>query len=89
MGREKGEGTTCTSGYKGVQAVRPESVAGGGCFEVLWNLECPVGLSQKKKCAHFNEGHLAQFGLWVEKSRIVELRSEFEFSRPKVSSNCD
>ena len=27
----------------------PESVAGGGWFEVLWNLECPVGLSQRKE----------------------------------------
>ena len=40
-----GEGTTCTGGYKGVRAVRPETVAGGGCFEV----ECPVGLSQKNR----------------------------------------
>ena len=32
----------CTGGYKRVQAVRPVSVAGGGWFEVLWNLECPV-----------------------------------------------
>ena len=23
-------------------------IAGGGCFEVLWNLEYPVGLSQKR-----------------------------------------
>ena len=38
--------TACTGGYKEVRAVRSESVA-GGCFKVLWNLECPVGLSQK------------------------------------------
>ena len=56
----------------GVRAVRPESVAGGGCFEVLWNLECPVGLSQREICAHFNEGNLAQFGRSVEKKKIVE-----------------
>ena len=31
-------------------------------FRVLWNLECPVGLSQKGIRAHFNEGNLAQFG---------------------------
>ena len=37
------------------------SVAGGGWFEVLWNLECPVGLSQREICAHFNEGNVAQF----------------------------
>ena len=29
-------------GYKGGQAVLLGSVAGGGFFEVLWNLECPV-----------------------------------------------
>ena len=31
-------------------------------FEVLWNWECPVGLSQREICAHFNKGKLAQFG---------------------------
>ena len=34
---------------------------GGGCFEVLWNLECPVGLSQREICAHFNEGNVVSF----------------------------
>ena len=53
-------GTACIGGYKGVRAVRPEVVAGGGWFEVLWNLECPVGLSQREICAHFNEGNLTQ-----------------------------
>ena len=38
-----GGGGACTGRYKGVQAVRPESVACRGCFEVLWNLKCPVG----------------------------------------------
>ena len=28
-----GGGTACTGGYKGIRAVRPELVAGGGCFE--------------------------------------------------------
>ena len=38
-----------------------------GCFDVLWNLECPVGLSQKREIgAHFNEGSLAQFGRSAE-----------------------
>ena len=37
-------------------------------------MECPVGLSQREICAHFNEGNLAQFG-WSA-----------EFSRPKRSS---
>ena len=36
---------------------------------VLCNLECPVGLRQKRICVHFNEGILAQ---------IVELHSVFE-----------
>ena len=51
-GGSKG-GTACTGGYKGVRAVQPESVAGGGWFEVLWNLECPVGLSQNKNMCAF------------------------------------
>ena len=51
-------------------------VAGVGCFEVLWNLECPVGLSQREICAHFNEGNLAQFGRFAEKYKSVELCSE-------------
>ena len=45
--------TACTGGYKGVRAVRPESVADGGWFEVLWNLECPVGLSQTRNMCAF------------------------------------
>ena len=69
-------GAACTDGYKGVRAVRPQSVTSGGWFEVLWNLQCPVGLSQRGICAHFNEGNLAQFGPSAEKFRIVELRSE-------------
>ena len=40
-------------GGEGVLAVRPELVAGGGCFEVLFNLECPVGLSQKRNMCAF------------------------------------
>ena len=32
----------------------------GSRCEVLWNLACPVGLSQKE-CAHFSERNLAQF----------------------------
>ena len=56
-GEKKGEGskggTAFTGGYKGVRGVRLESVAGGGWFEVLWNLECPVGLSQKRNMCAF------------------------------------
>ena len=29
---------------------------------MLWNLEYPVGLSQREICAHFNEGNLAGQG---------------------------
>ena len=65
-GRSKG-GTACTGGYKGVQAVRSESVAGGGWYEMLWNLECLIELSQREICAHFNEGNLTQFGRSAEK----------------------
>ena len=35
---------------------------------MLWNLECPVGLSQKGICAHFSEGNLGQFGRSAKKN---------------------
>ena len=57
-----------TGGYKRVRAVRPESVAVGGWFEVLWNLECPVGLSQREICAHFNEGNFGT--IWTVHPKI-------------------
>ena len=63
-GRSKG-GTACTGGYKGV---RPESVAGGGWFEVLWNLECLVGLSQREICVNFNEGNIGT--IWTVRRKI-------------------
>ena len=50
-------GSACSDRYKGIRAVRLESVRGGGWFEVLWNLEC----------AHFNEGNVAQFRRSAEK----------------------
>ena len=37
-----------------------QSVAGGGWFRVLWNLECPIGLSHI--CALFSVGNLVQLG---------------------------
>ena len=51
-GEELGE-TACTGGYKRILAVRVGSLAGGAWFEVLWNLECPVGLSQKRNMCAF------------------------------------
>ena len=67
MGQGKKGGEGVSGGYKGVRAVRPESVAGGGWFEMLWNLECPVGLSQREIYVHFNQGNLAQFRQSAEK----------------------
>ena len=61
-------GTGLTGGYKGVQAVRPESVAGGGCFEVLWNLECPVGLNQKRNMCAFQCRKLG--AIWTVRQKI-------------------
>ena len=43
---------------------------------MLWILECPVGLSQKRMCVHFS---------LPKKQTIVELGSGFELSRPKVA----
>ena len=37
---------------------------------MLRNLGCPVGLSQREICAHFNEGNLAQFGQSAEKLKL-------------------
>ena len=50
-GKKRGEGVRgdCLHWqYKGVGAVRPESVACKGWFEVLLNLECHIGLRQKR-----------------------------------------
>ena len=55
---------------------------------MLWNLECPVGLSLREICARFNEGNVwhnldgppKNKELW---SYVVK----FEFSRPKSSSD--
>ena len=51
---------------------------------MLWNLECPVGLSQREICAHFNEGNLD--GLPKSKE-LWSYVVKFEFSRPKSSSD--
>ena len=49
----KGGGSPALPRNKREQAIPPESVAGGGCFEVLWNLECPVELNQKRNMCAF------------------------------------
>ena len=54
---------------------------------MLWNLECPVGLSQIEICAHFNEGNLAQFGRMPKNKALWSYVVKFEFSRPKSSSD--
>ena len=77
-------GTAYTGGYKGVRAVRPESVAGGGWFDVLWNLECPAGLSQREICAHLNEGNLAQFRRSADKIPHGGLVELFQTGVPKA-----
>ena len=62
------KGAARTGGYKGVRAVRPELVADGVCFEVLWNLECPVGLSQKRNTCAFQ---LSKFSaIWTVRRKI-------------------
>ena len=69
MGGGSKGGTVCTGRYKGVRALRPESVAGGEWFEVLWNFECPVGLSQNinNMCLFQMKEILAQFGRSAKK----------------------
>ena len=53
---------------------------------MLWNLECPVGLSQREICAHFNEGNLAQFRRSAVNKELWSYVMKNEFSRPKSSS---
>ena len=47
-------------------------------FEVLWNLECPIELSQREIYAHFNEGNLAQFGRSAENMELWSYVVNFE-----------
>ena len=67
----------CIGGYKAVRAVRLDSVAGGGCFEVLWNLECPVGLSQMINTCAFQCRKFWRNLDGPPKDRMMERRSEF------------
>ena len=53
--REGGGGAASTGRCKGGPAVRPGS-SRQRVVMMLWNLECPVGLSQKRICAHFESG---------------------------------
>ena len=55
-----------------------ESVAGGGWFQVLWDLECPVGLSQREIVAHFNEENLVQFRQSAKKKELWNYIVKFE-----------
>ena len=55
-------------------------------FEVLWNFECPIVLSQREICAHFNEGNLVQFG-HPKKPKLWSYIVSFEFIWPKVAHN--
>ena len=71
----KGGGST--GGAPALAGTREYEQSDRGWFEVLWNLECPVGLSQRNIRAHFNEGNVAQFGGSAEKLRFVEPRGDF------------
>ena len=50
---------------------------------ILWNLECPVGLSQKRICVHFSEENLVQFG-WSAKINSGAMKC-FGFNGQKVA----
>ena len=73
-GKERGggggrEGTTCTGGYKGVQAVRLGSVAGGGCYCVM-EFGMSRGIKPKIKYVRIsNEGN------WVVCQKVKGLIS--------------
>ena len=65
------------------------SVAGGGWFRVLWNLECAVGLSQKEICAHFSEGNLAQFGRSAKINSLHGCRFLYTTHADAARAPCD
>ena len=84
-GGSKG-GTACTDGYKGVRAVRPESVGGGGWFWGVMEFgmsrrikpkEKYVRISLKEMCRNL-DGPPKSKELW---SYVVK----FEFSRPELA----
>ena len=45
---------------------------------MLWNLECPSRIEPKEKYVRILDGPL-------KNKEFMELRSDFEFSRPKVA----
>ena len=81
-GRDKRIGTACTGGYKGVQAVRPRSVAGVGCSmmsKCLQSVKNGCNSFQSVSCVivmglatttQFNQLSTAYFGLCAQ-SKIV------------------
>ena len=44
-------------------ASSPTGIGSRVWFEVLWDLECRGGFSQREICAHFSEGNLAHKSL--------------------------
>ena len=66
--RENKGGTACPGGYKGVRAVRPESVAGGGWFWGVMEFGMSRRIKPKEKYVSISrKENLAQFGRCVEK----------------------
>ena len=63
-----GGGGVCTSGYKGIPAVRPGSVAGGGSYGVM-KFGMSRRINSQRICAHFNEGNWAQLRRSAERGK--------------------
>ena len=52
---------------------------------MIWNLECPVGLSQKRICVYFEYRKLGAIWTVPRKGDKKELRDVLEFSSPKIA----
>ena len=52
---------------------------------MLWNLECPVGLSQKRNMCAFRMNEIGRNLVRSADGDKKELRDVLEFSRPKVA----
>ena len=77
-------GTSYTGRYQRVQAVRPGSVAGRGCYGIMeFDMACRI--KPKRKYAHIsNEGNWAQF--WMIRQKVKESYvMNLEFIRLKVA----